>query len=238
MGLRDIVSGVESREKTLTVYTPTDALADAVRDYFASQNVRVAHEPVADAADARVELSDGDGERVTSVDVEAVDELVSGRSNREFGDAVPYRALLEHLDRATFTSYDRRQMVTASREVEDRAWRVGEGLLVAGFQTLSTFETQHEAYRLLAETNLDVHVYGAPDADVASVGTTLHPVDSPDVRETWFVAFDGGPSPEQKSALLAEEREPGEFYGFWTYDPDTVDRIIDAVPGTANRPTA
>ncbi|QDX41413.1 DICT sensory domain-containing protein [Salarchaeum sp. JOR-1] len=237
MGLRDIVTSVESQEKTLTVYGPSDALADAAREYFESQNVRVVYEPVADPADARAELCDDDGP-VLSVDVDAVEDLLSERADRDFGDVAPYRAILEHLDRATFTSYDRAQMMTASREVEDRAWRVGEGLLVAGFQTLSTFETQHEAYALLAETDLDVHVYGAPDADVDDVGTTVHPMDSPDIRETWFVAFDGGPSPQQKSALLAEERSPGEFYGFWTYDPDTVDRIIDAVPDTANRPTA
>jgi len=238
MGLRDIVSGVESREKTLTVYAPSDALADAVRDYFASQNVRVVHEPVADTADARVELSDDDGERVASVDVRAIEELVSGRADRDFGDTPPYRAILEGLDKTTFTSYDRTQMMRASREVEDRAWRVGEGQLVAGFQRLSTFETQHDAYSLLADTGLDVHVYGAPDADVDAVGTTVHGVDSSEIRETWFVAFDGGPTPTQKCALLAEERERGEFYGFWTYDPDTVDRVFDAVTGNPNRPTA
>jgi hypothetical protein len=27
--------------------------------------------------------------------------------------------------------------------------------------------------------------------------------------------------------LLAEEREPGGFYGFWSYDPETVDDVID-----------
>ncbi|MEE6209197.1 DICT sensory domain-containing protein [Salarchaeum sp. III] len=236
MGLRDIVSGVESREKTLAVYAPTDALAAAVRDYFASQNVRVVHEPVADPADARVELVDGDGP-VVSADVHAVEDLVSGRANRDFGEVVPYRTILEQLDRTTFTSYDHTQMLTASREIEDRAWRVGAGQLLVGFQALSTFKTQQDAYRLLAETDLDVHVYGAPDANVDSVGTTVHATNSPEIRETWFVAFDGGPDPDQKSALLAEERD-GEFYGFWTYDSDTVDRVFDAVPDTANRSTA
>lgn len=239
MGLRDIVSGVESREKMLTVYAPTDALAATVRDYFASQNVRVVHEPVSDPADARVELSDDDDDgRVVSVDVDAVKELVSEHANRDFGDVVPYRTILEQLDRTTFTSYDHTQMLTASREIEDRAWRVGAGQLVAGFQTLSTFETQQDAYRMLAETSLDVHVYGAPDANVDAVGTTVHATDSREIRETWFVAFDGGPDPNQKSALLAEERGDDKFYGFRTYDPDTVDRVFDALDELTNRSPA
>ena len=39
----------------------------------------------------------------------------------------------------------------------------------------------------------------------------------------------------EKRALLAEERERDQFYGFWTFDEDIVDTILDrlgAFPST------
>lgn len=38
---------------------------------------------------------------------------------------------------------------------------------------------------------------------------------------------DGARATTQKCTLLAEEREPRAFHGFWTDDPSTVDYIND-----------
>ena len=63
----------------------------------------------------------------------------------------------------------------------------------------------------------------ARDADGGvDAGATGH-----ELGRFWFVAFDGGESELRTCALLAEEREPGAFYGFWTYDPALVGRLVD-----------
>jgi len=70
-----------------------------------------------------------------------------------------------------------------------------------------------------------------PDIDPPANSTfQLHLDRSEEIATSWFVVFDDGSDDEsatQKCALLAEEREPREFYGFWTYDPVTVDYIVD-----------
>jgi hypothetical protein len=43
------------------------------------------------------------------------------------------------------------------------------------------------------------------------------------------VAYDGDGDDGDKSVLLAQERDPNEFYGFWTDDPSVVDETIDRV---------
>ena len=51
-----------------------------------------------------------------------------------------------------------------------------------------------------------------------------------DADSATYVVFDDGTTDDattQKCALLAEERQPREFYGFWSYDPSTVDYIVD-----------
>jgi len=42
-----------------------------------------------------------------------------------------------------------------------------------------------------------------------------------------FLLSDGDGSDQFKRGLVAEERDPNQLYGFWTYDPETVDEIID-----------
>ncbi|OYR41867.1 DICT sensory domain-containing protein, partial [Halorubrum sp. Eb13] len=137
--------------------------------------------------------------------------------------------ILDHLDETMFTSYSREDMVAASREIEDRAWRVGDGELHAGFQTLDVLTGEADTYDLLGEKErLSVHAYAANEGDPPDVEHyTVHVGETAEIRETWFVAYDGGGYDDAKCALLAEERAPGEFFGFWSYDPETVDYIID-----------
>jgi DICT domain-containing protein len=62
-------------------------------------------------------------------------------------------------------------------------------------------------------------------------------VDNDEIATVWFVIFDGAGQDLAKTALLAEERSPGSYYGFWTYDPVFVDRIIDHLNATLDRIT-
>ncbi|GAB3701177.1 DICT sensory domain-containing protein [Halorubrum pallidum] len=239
MSLIELIAGVEAHEATLTVYNADAADTDALRDHFADRNIRIVGEQSVAGPEAFAALS-RDGEFVTAV---TVDELLpdaeppTDGGEGEDADAEPNHggtrrvggAVLDHLDETMFTSYSRADMVAASREIEDRAWRVGDGELHAGFQTLDVLTGETDTYDVLGEkTDLDVHAYAADEGDPPDVEHyTVHVGRTAEIRETWFVAYDGGGLDEAKCALLAEERDPGEFYGFWSYDPETVEYIID-----------
>jgi DICT domain-containing protein len=223
MSLRHLIDRVRSREKTLTVFAPPSAgVVDAVREYFASQHVAVDHEPTTDAAPHAV-LSD-DGDYLASVGVDALRALAAEEAH-PIGEDAPYRPILEHLDRTTFTSYSREQMTQASREIEDRAWRANEGVLHAGFQRLSNVEAQRDTYETLAASDVEVHVYGEPDTDLGDVPFAVHDAEDEEIAATWFVVFDDGTNGKQSSALLAKEDGDG-YYGFWTYDRDLVSEAL------------
>jgi len=228
-----LVAVVEERRKELVVYAPPEraSLANELGEYFDSQNVDVTFRTDVET-EPRAELRDEHGERLVAVELDSLEALLSDPPAPLGADQRPYAPLLAHLEETTFTSYDRRQMIHASREIEDRAWRERGGRIVAGFQSLSNFRPQADVYRTLAEADITVDVYGVADADPPEGGFRVHPAESVDavVGETWFVAFDGNGRDEQKCALLAEEREGG-FYGFWTYDPTLTDAVIAAVDG-------
>lgn len=146
--------------------------------------------------------------------------------------SAPYRALADLLDDTVFGSLSRAQLLAASREIEDRAFRVGRGELHAGFQTRQAFEAQRDTYRrLTAESDLDVHVYVPPEATAAGLdadGVTVHQEASSEVARYWFVAFDGG-STDQQCALVAEQTGADSYEGARTYDPGLVADALDAV---------
>lgn len=238
--LSALVAAVEGREKTLAVRVPPGSpLVDALGHYFASQNVKVVHEPVT-PDEPRYAVVLEDDSVLGAVPTDRLHRLVDGTGagpDDVNGSEPPLQPLLEHLDSTTFTSYDRDRMRRTSREIEDRAWRMRAGTLHAGFQRLASFLPQSEVYRTLASTGIDVHVYGAPDADVRAGDLSVHPCDDPAVRDVWFVVYDGACDDVQKCALLAEERDAGRYYGFWTYEPALVDDALAAIDRLSTRTT-
>ncbi|MFC5366653.1 DICT sensory domain-containing protein [Salinirubrum litoreum] len=222
MSLRSVIDGVEGSEKTLTVYDADDALLAELREYFGSQQVIVEEGTAVGGPVGFATLSVGD-RLLTAIDLDDLSTPLGG--GRDLNPA--FQTLLGHLDGTTFSSYDTGQMVATSREIEDRAWRAGTGQLHAGFQYFTALATQQSVYTDLAERDLDIHVYAAPDGtEVDLPGVTVHAESVSEITDTWFVAFDGGDTPSDKCALLAEERHPDAYYGFWTYDPDIVDDIL------------
>lgn len=238
MSLIELIAGVEAHEATLTVFNADPDVTDALREHFADRNVRVVDEQTGSSPENYAVLA-RDGEFVTAVTVAEL--LPRARSETKSSDEEPDDGrpskptnrvgapILDHLDEAMFTSYSRADMVAASREIEDRAWRIGDGGLHAGFQTLDVLTGEADTYDLLGEKKrLDVHTYAADEGEPPDVEHyTVHTGQTAEIRETWFVAYDGSGYDDAKCALLAEERAPGEFYGFWSYDPETVDYIID-----------
>lgn len=229
MSLSELIAGVEAHEQTLTVFNAGVSVTDDLRDRFADRNVRVVRETTGSGRPGEfLTLSDHDGV-YAATDIDSFYESLDDRTRVLGTDAA--RGVLDHLDETLFTSWSISRMVAASREIEDRAWRVGEGALHAGFQTLSTLEGERDLYERLGDSAVEVHAYAVPDIDPPAHSTfQLHLDRSEEIATSWFVAFDDGIESDettQKCALLAEERDPREFYGFWTYDPSTVDYIVD-----------
>ena len=122
-------------------------------------------------------------------------------------------------------------LVVMSRFIEKRALEVGEGRLDVAFQELSRMEDEYgtkRVYRRLAETDLDVHVYGVPDVNLDVDEFTVHAGEAEPYRRSWFVVFDA-PGDEEPAALLAVETGQNEWDSLWTYDPDRVERLQELI---------
>jgi len=233
MTLSELIAGVEDHQKALTVFNADEAVTEELRSRFADRNVRVRTESTPSGKPGEFVTLSEDGEVVTATGLSDLQAMLEDEGKAVGLSDSPYRTILDHLDETMFTSWSIEKMVAASREIEDRAWRVGEGQLHAGFQYLSTLRGELPVYERLGSKNLDVHAYAVPDEDPPDhEGFTLHLERSEEIERSWFVVFDGNGVDENKSALLAEEREPRQFYGFWTYGPDTVDWIIEYLDST------
>ncbi|WP_331232785.1 DICT sensory domain-containing protein [Natronorarus salvus] len=226
MSLLELISGVEEHEQTLTVFNADEATTRALSERFSDRNL-VVRPGTAEGGPETFAALERDGEFVAGTSVATM--LAEDEAFSPAFDPESYRPILDELDESVFTSYSMRQMIAASREIEDRAWRIGRGELHSGFQRVSILERTLDVYERLGEREgLSVHGYASPDADPPRQDSfTLHLERASEIERTWFVAYDGGGVDENKCALLAEEREPREFYGFWTYDPETVDYIVD-----------
>ncbi len=232
MSLHEIVAAVEGEEKTLTLLNPRrDGLDDDAAAYFEEQNVLVTEERTLSGRPEGVALLTRDGELLAATSTDAVVDLISETPAGAGGlgvDDSEHHDLLSHLKETTFTAYDKRDMTLASREIEDRAWRVGSGRLFAGFQYESILLGQARTYETLASGDLEVYAFAAPDGESVDLdGVRTHVEDDQELAQSWFVVFDGGPDRAQGSALVAESRGEDSYYGFWTYDPRIVSQVID-----------
>ena len=230
MSLHELVAAVDDREKRVTVYAPT--LSSGLTKRFESRDVEVVHRLVApEDAEPTVTVTEG-GRCLGYAELTALDgpEIDTTPGHATFTDD-RYRDLLTLLSDTSAQSFERDQLLAASQEFEDRAYRIGEGRLHAGFQSLSALRAQATTYELLAgRDDLDVHLYGRPDWSPDVPGATVHTDVGPEIADTWVVAFDGGRD-DQTCALVAEERDE-EFYGFWTYRPETVRAVLDHLEST------
>jgi DICT domain-containing protein len=235
MSLTELIAGVETHRKTLTVFNPEAGVLDELSDRFADRNVVVRAEETDHGPSNYVVLGEDD-DFLTAAGVQSL--LADERTEPAF-DASSYESVLDHLDETMFTSFSKERMLAASREIEDRAWRIGSGELHSGFQTVSVLSGELDVYERLGERDdLTVHAYAYPDTAIpAHDNVTLHPERTEEIEQSWFVAYDGGGVAENKCALLAEERADG-FYGFWTYGADTVDYLIDHLTATYVRTEA
>jgi hypothetical protein len=266
--LRELIADVEARELTLTAVNTPDHVVSDLRKQYSDRNISITTREMPDEpnrfailrrqntfvtairlddiyagtiepTDTEVGATAGD-EVGGDATVDAFDEENVDLDDPTTSPATYSEPVLDHLEEALFTSYSIKQMFMASREIEDRAWRMGSGELHAGFQTVEVLSGQTETYdRLGTQTDLSVHAYAAPVGETATIpeseGFTLHVEQDDEIRRTWFVVYDGDDVDENKCALLAEERGEDEYYGFWTYDPKTVDYLQEYLKSTYGR---
>lgn len=232
--LRAFLDEMVGRRRTIRVYAPEDD--DTLGEYVESRGVTVEYDLLPDDGSGGFVVVTVGEEFVGSVPQRVGRELRSPEiPNLDSEPNEAIRLLMALLTDTTFVSLDRRQLLAASREIEDRAYRRGRGTFRAGFQSLSKLKAQQAVYdTLVSETDLDVHLYGRPDWEPAFPAATIHVADDSEIGRFWFVVFDGGGDDTQASALLAEESadEPGVFRGFWTYDSGLVADLDDYLDAT------
>jgi hypothetical protein len=122
-------------------------------------------------------------------------------------------------------------LVVILRFIEKRALEAGEGRLDVAFQELSHMDDEYgteKVYQRLADSDLEVHVYGVPDTTPEVDGITVHAGRAERYRRSWFVVFQPPPG-EEPAALLAVETGPNEWDSMWTYDCGRVDRLGDII---------
>jgi hypothetical protein len=225
--LSGFVERLQSEPETVTVYgAPLDGELRAALDRF-DVTVRTAPLPLP-AGSGYLTVRRGD-EYLGSLSERRFEELRDPPADAPWSvtDRSVVADLVDLLGDETFTATDRSTLVAVSREFEERAWRVGQGRLLAGFQSLSAFRSQLPVYRrLAADTDLSVAVYGEPDwIPSEPTGLTVHSEHDDELGRFWFVAFDGGDD-GQAGALVAEEVDAGSFEGGWTDDPALVADLI------------
>lgn len=235
MTLAEFLEHAERRRQTLIVHAgPEDR---DLLEQFATRNVDVVYrDPPGDGSEPFAVVRGADDEFGAAVSLSDLREFLAPPiSEPDDPDAVDpaTRSVVRLFDDTVFASLDRRQLLATVRELEDRALRTGRGELRVGFQNRSAFAPQESLYRRLAgETDLRVHVHAAfedPPPAAAEPSLSFHDGPADEVGRFWFFAFDGGGDDERACALVAEERDPDEYYGAWTYDPDLVRDVFDAV---------
>lgn len=220
-GFDDLMSSVREDRKQFDVYAPDDETA--VANVLTAHNVDVERRSLPDGGPGPFLVVKEDGEFAGAIPFSELDGLLEPPLQRPpalEGVSDGYRVLFEALDGTVFTALGRRDLLAVTREIEERAFRVGSGTLRACFQSFDRFRPQVDVYRELAgDTDLDVHVYGTPNWEVPEIaGLTYHELDGGAARRYWVLALEAEAG-TVTNALVAVEREAG-YDGFWTDDPE------------------
>jgi DICT domain-containing protein len=226
MDLETFLSELADERRTIRVYA--EEAQPALAEHFANWNVEIQYRELPAGTTETFVTVHHDDEFLGGLGLDSLpflresDLTHPGTREREESS---FGTFLDLLDNTLFRAGERRSLLATSREFEDRAWRVGEGTLHAAFQRPDAFLAQRPVYERLAETELDVHLYAATEWNVSTPdGTTTH-ADEGELGQFWVVAYEDTHDGEQDCLLLAEERDSDSYAGFWTYDPDRVERV-------------
>lgn len=221
--LRAMFDSFVSERLTLLVVNAPDDAVDALSASLSRLNVDVRAASLPDGPNGFALLSRGD-EMVAAEPVERVRVAADGFDDDDPVDDDLSTVFSEAVS-AEFGARDvgRSDLVQTSRLFERAALRHSAGTIHAGFQRLSRVTAEprtHDLYCTLADTAVDVHLYGEDDADPDVSGATIHASDETEIRDSWFVVYDGAGDPDRMGALLCFEESPGSYNGFWTFRED------------------
>ncbi|MHB9287712.1 DICT sensory domain-containing protein [Halobacteriales archaeon Cl-PHB] len=239
MHLEAFVDDVAAADQTLTVYNrerprPVQNLLE--KTFGGDLAVREASGDPGAPADL-LALQDEEGYVVATSRLEAVqnsllmvnsDLYITGTRSL---DQIETPEVVAAMDDTTFSVANRRKflLIHISRHVESLALGTDGGTLHTGFQDLSRIHDEcgtTRAYRRLADSGVDVHVYGAPDwPEAPEMDLTVHAEPSGEIPRSWFVVHDGAGEDARKAALVAVATGPNEYRGFWTFQPALVDDV-------------
>jgi hypothetical protein len=247
MSLESFLAELDAKDRSLVSVNRTEPrpLQRMLEGLFESQPVTVAEHELPTADGDYVGLLE-DGEIVaTSSFRDLQDAILLVNSDlfvtgaRDLED-VRMPDVLDGLTETPFTlrgypdsNSEKLLLILVSRHIERLAWEGGSGSLRSSFQQLSRIEDERgtrNVYRRLSETDLDLHLYGVPDATPPpEVTATVHGGDGPEFRNSWFVVYEPRGADADAAALVALETDPRRWRGFWTYRPELVERIDEYV---------
>ena len=237
--LSSVFADVGTTDTRFIIYAPTESDIPA---WFETHNVSVTHRPLGDHGPDPFLTIESGGSPVGTLTLAQLESLLTPpieRLGTRENVSEGYRVLFEVLDRAVFTALDRAQLLSVSRESEDRAYRVAEGRLQVCFQTLSTFRSQVPVYRhLAADTDLAIDIYARADWDPPAIeGITYHDIGGTDLDLYWLLAFDSGSAAGDACGLFARE-ERDTYTGYWTDDRGIIERIGAELQSVVDDPAA
>lgn len=225
--LGSLIADLQDRKHLCTVYRCSES--PEIEQWLATHGIAIESRPLPpDGPDPFIELK-ADDEVKGIIGIEAVEGITEPpivRPGARDDISEGYRVLFDILAKTVVSGMSRREFLAVSREIEDRAYRVGEGTLRVCFQTFSTFKSQIAVYRTLAaDTDLEIHIYGVDDwTPPALTGVNYHPHEAERFGHYWAMAYDGGPDCAQACGLVAEELPDG-YTGFWTNELSVVEDI-------------
>jgi hypothetical protein len=235
-----LVDRARTARAQFTVFVGADDRGDVdVAERFANHDVHVEYRTLPSGAPAPFVVVERDGEFAGAIALADLADIleppvVGPGDADDVSDG--YRVLFEVLDDTVFTAMARRELLAVSREIEERAFRIGTGVLHAGFQSLSVYRSQVDVYRTLAtDTDLEIHVYGDADWSPPAVpGISYHAYPNADDERFWVMAFVGGDAASTTNALVA--RQEGDAYdGFWTDDAGVTREVTSALDPATGR---
>ena len=224
----EILASVDAARPTVVVHAEEPSAA--VSNRLGPVAVDVEYEPVGATAEERLAVW-RDGALLAQIPLSTF--LAEEPTDRvpwdPTADEAGLRAFLSTLSNVHFASLDRARLLDVSRSIEDHAWHHESGTLHAGFQRFSNLEPAIGTYRGLANClDLSVVVYGDDDWAVPSLdGMTVQTPVHDEIRDYWFLAYDGAGDDDHKRVLLAHEVSPGQYRGVWTTNSDVVDAVVD-----------
>lgn len=241
MPLEQFLGVPDSPARSLVVVNRTDPqpFQQMLENLFADQEIDVEEDVSEEFEDNTVLLLE-DGDVVARSTFEALqdallmvnsDLFITGTQKLE---ETEMPAVIEGLSGTRFelrgypeSNTEKLLLILVSRHIERTALEQGEGRLRSSFQQLSRLQDEQgtrRVYERVADTDVDVHLYGQPDwVPDPDFPVTIHGGHNADFRHSWFVIYrPPDESTGETTALLAIETSEGAWSGFWTDEESLV----------------